>query len=441
MPKFTDMLLRRLKPGDARRALTEPGGLALRVSPGGAKVFYARYQLDGKPHWMRLGEYGSAYGLARAREDAARVIREAREARQGKGLNPAAVRRAEKAAAKVERLKNPTVTAFADVYLERYAKRHKATWKEDERILAADVLPLVGELKLAELRRAHVIAVLDRKVDAGRPKQAGEVLKIVRRMLNFAVERGELEHSPAALVKAPAKYTPRSRVLSGEEIAGLFRVLPGCGMHQGMKLAIELQLLTAQRPGAVRAARWSEIDRKARTWVIPASRMKRARRQASAEAAHLVPLSAEACVVLERAAELAGRSPHVFPGRDESKPWSPEAIDHEIHREGTLAKFKAEGVARWNLHDLRRTATTLMSELGIAPHIKDRVLGHLPQDVTGRHYDLHDYEREKREALEALATRIEEVKTRKRADVVPLSARSKARRRRGDDRRQSGRAG
>lgn len=188
-------------------------------------------------------------------------------------------------------------------------------------------------------------------------------------------------------------------------------------MHPGMKLAVELQLLTAQRPGAVRGALWAEIDRDAATWTIAPERMKRSLSGPWANLPHVVPLSREALAVLERAHALSGDSPFIFPGRDAKKPWSDTAIDHEIHRPQTLALLREQGVERFNLHDLRRTAATMMAKAGVAPHVLDRVLGHVPSGVTAEHYDLHQYLEEKREALGVLGARVAALRAGKPAKV------------------------
>jgi integrase len=409
---------------DARETRSEPGGLVARKGPQGA-AFYAQYTLDGRLRWVHLGAHKRDHAendgltLAQARAAAAARRVQVSEARHGRALDPAAERRAEKAAARVERLADPTTADFAALYIRRHAKPNKKTWAEDERILRADVLPLIGGLRFAALERKHYIAVLDRKVDAGFPKQAGEVLKVLRKMENLAVERGQIAESRIVGIKAPAKSPPRRRVLVSQEsseIGGLFRALEGCGMHPGMKLAIEFQLLTAQRPGAVNGALWDEV--KSGVWTVPAERMKRMRSSPWADLPNVVPLSEQALAVLEKARALSGDSEFVFPGRDAGKPWSDTAIDHEIHREQTLAKFREHGIERFNLHDLRRTATTIMARLGIAPHVLDRVLGHVPRGVTAEHYDLYEYSAEKRAALVALGASVARLKAGEPAEVV-----------------------
>jgi integrase len=414
-----------------RETRSEPGGLVARKGGRGA-AFYVAYTLDGKLRWAHLGSYKrhaadrDGLTLAQARAAAAQTRVQVGEARAGRALDPAAERRAEKAAARIDRLADPTVADFAALYIERHARPYKKSWREDARILRTDVLPYIGGLKFAALERKHYVAVMDGKVDAGRPKQAANVLKVMRRMENFAIERGQIGASRIVGIKPPAKSPPRRRVLVGEkgdEIGGLFRALEQCGMHPGMKLAIELQLLTAQRSGAVHGARWDEIDLERRTWTIPASRMKRALRSHWADLPNVVPLSRGALAILEQARALSGDSPYVFPGRNPGQPWSLTAIDHEIHRESTLAKLHEHGVARFNLHDLRRTATTLLAALGIAPHVVDRILGHVPHGVTAEHYDLYQYAAEKRAALDALGERVAALKAGKPAKIVSMARR------------------
>jgi integrase len=428
--RITDSWLR--APTSKREVRTAPGGLVARKGPRGA-VFYAQYMLDGRARHVKLGQYKrhsadrDGLSFAEAKAAAATTLSQADAARHGRALDPAAEARAEKAAARMERLVDPTLADFATVYIERYAKPRKKTWAEDDRILKRDVLPFIGALKLADLHRKHYVALLDRKVDAGVPKQAGELLKRLRKLENFAVERGQIPASRIAGVKAPAKSSPRRRVLvsdKGDEIGGLFRALEASGMHPGMPLALELQLLTAQRPGAVDGARWDEIDRKRGTWTVPAERMNRQRVSHWADLPNVVPLSAQALAVLERAQALSGDSPFVFPGRDPKKPWSETAIDHEIHRDTMLAKLREQGVGRFNRHDLRRSATTILAAAGIAPHVIDRVLGHVPSGITAEHYNIHSYDAEARAALDVLGARVAELKAgSKPAKVVAMKGR------------------
>jgi integrase len=80
---------------------------------------------------------------------------------------------------------------------------------------------------------------------------------------------------------------------------------------------------------------------------------------------------------------------------------------------------KVKPLPHWTLHDLRRTARTLMARAGVRPDISERVLGHVIQGVAAV-YDRHDYEAEKRDALEKLAGLVERIVNPPPANVVPM---------------------
>jgi len=167
---------------------------------------------------------------------------------------------------------------------------------------------------------------------------------------------------------------------------------------------------------------------------VPAERMKRQRGSQWERLTHVVPLSSQALEILDEAHRYSGDSPFVFPGRVTDRPWIATAIDHEIHRPQTLAKLREHGVERFNLHDLRRSAVTIMTAVGVTPHIVERVLGHVPSGVVAEHYDLYSYYPEMREALQMLGAAVDTLKAGKRikegiasARVVPLRSAHAAR--------------
>ena len=83
---------------------------------------------------------------------------------------------------------------------------------------------------------------------------------------------------------------------------------------------------------------------------------------------------------------------------------------------------KVEPIPNWTLHDLRRTAKTLMARAGVRPDISERVLGHVIPGVEGT-YDRHSYEDEKRDALEKLAAQIERILKHQPSDAAMLAER------------------
>ena len=222
------------------------------------------------------------------------------DARRGDAVDPAAQRDVKKAGAKL----GDTVSEFARLYLELYAKKKKRTWQTDQRILDVDVIPYIGSFKLTDLSRANVQAVLDRIDRRGAQNQAWQTLKVVRKMLNYAVSRGALAVNPAAGIEREATYTAKQRALSDKELEGLFQALPNIKMQGPLRDLLQFQLLTAVRPSEARMAQWTEIDLETLRWIIPGERMKNGQ-------PHLVPLTSPVVEILKR---MQGLGDYVFPG-------------------------------------------------------------------------------------------------------------------------------
>lgn len=405
--RFTDSFLKALKPTGERQVFKDSSGLYLRAGAAGGRSFYARYRLGQRERWMKLGEYPDL-SLTKAREELQKVMQRVKQARDGEAPDPAAA----KALERTERLAAPTVEEFVSEYVERYAKVRKKSWKEDKRQLDLDVVPVIGALKLRDVSKRHVLAIMDRIEKRGHPKQAGECLKVARRMFGFAIDRDLISANPCAGVKAPARYEPKDRVLSDEELSGLLKTLEAATFSTTIKDCLLFQALTAVRPTEAREARWDEIDEGRRLWTIPRTRTKMGR-------PHAVHLTDAAITILARVRDYSDGSGYVFPGQIEGKPLSELACARALARSRDL--LKEYDCALFSPHDLRRTAATKLAELGYGlavPHI----LGHQQRTVTRLHYDLYDYLGEKRAALEAWAAHIEAIRAGGIGVVIPLGA-------------------
>jgi hypothetical protein len=259
-------------------------GLYLRLYRD-SKVWTYRFQMDHKTSVLRLGTY-PVMTLAEARAAAA-----AAKTKVDEGTDPAAAAReaartAKEAAmrAEAEADRMPTVEGFAAAYIERYAKPNKRSWAEDERLLRHDVIPVLGAMKLDQVHRRDIIALLDGIRDRGKSVLANRVLAVTRRMFNFAIERGVLEHSPVLRVKASPE-APRERILSDGEICGLWEATgEGSRMAPATRLALRVLLLTGQREDEVCGMERSEVDLQDGLWTIPGSRVKN-------KMTHTVPLA------------------------------------------------------------------------------------------------------------------------------------------------------
>jgi integrase len=406
MARFTDKSIVALRPKTERYEIWEGGGFGVRVSPRGTKAWVWVYHFAGRPRRMTLGTY-PAIGLADARiklADARKLLE--------RGIDPGdrevQTRRAERAA--------QTLTELAEAYLEKWARPRKRSASEDERILRKDVIPAWGRRKAKDIARRDVIALLDGIVDRGSPVAANRTLAIVRRMFGWALSRDMIPANPCSAVKAPGKETRRDRVLNADEIAALWRSLdnPAIPISQPIRLALKLQLATAQRKGEVIDAEWSELDLDEGIWTIPGERAKNG-------LPHRVPLSTLALAVFDeiRAAVRDGRqSKWLFRSPRREGPITGPAVDHAMRD-----NRDALGTGDATPHDLRRTAASHMTSIGISRLVVSKILNHAEPGITAV-YDRHSYDREKRTALNAWGERLEEIigKGREPSKIVSLRA-------------------
>ena len=107
-----------------------------------------------------------------------------------------------------------TVEDLGKLYVEKYAQRNKRTWKEDERLLKVEVYPAIGRMKSIAVKRRDILDIIEAKAEAGYPAQSTQILAVVRKMFNWAVDSDYLETSPATGIRPRAKPVRRERVLS-----------------------------------------------------------------------------------------------------------------------------------------------------------------------------------------------------------------------------------
>lgn len=377
-------------------------GLSLRVSESGLKTWNVVFvrQSDDTKQRVKLGRYPEIT-LEKARTAALKMMTAIAE-----GGDPANDKKANRAAL--------TIEALGAIYLEKHAKRLKKTWAQDERILQVEVYPRIGKMKAAQVKRRDLLDIIEAKAEAGHIAQSTQILAVIRKLFNWAVDSDYLQTSPAAGVKPRGKSVSRDRVLSKEEIRLIWNSLPDAKLNGKTKAIIRLLFLTGQRSGEVSGMIRSEIDLNRPTWTIPGGRAKNGN-------PHVVPLSGVARKIVELALAEADENPDapLFTRTG-------EAIESNAIAKAVRLKLQVTDTA-WTAHDIRRTVATGLAELGIAPHIVEAVLNHVSgfkAGVAGT-YNRHLYEPEKRRALDIWAEHLQAVVSGKQAVVVPLARAAK----------------
>lgn len=372
--RLTDRSLRALKTEGQRVEVWDETlpGFGVRVSPTGRKVFIVRYRAGGKRRRVRVGRYPET-SLADARDRAKVLLGQVVG-----GDDPVRIHREGK-----------TFGELADIYLERYAKKNKRekSWREDERQLDKDVLPAWRDRPAGSIRRDDVHALLDTIADRA-PVQANRTRALLSKVFNFGIDRGLVESNPVQGISRPTKERPRRRTLSDDEIRTLWEAL--VDEPPLIAASFKLRLITAQCGGEVLSMRDEDIQ--GDEWLIPAEHFK-------SDRPHLVPLSPQALSVLDEIRPLSD-SPWVFPSRSKE--------GHIRWLSNATKRIRKRTGFHWTPHDLRRTAATNMTKMGVPRFVVGRVLGHAAHDVTGV-YDVYDYAAEKRDALERWGERLEEI--------------------------------
>lgn len=346
-------------------------GFGVKVSAGGSRQYVAQYRTpDGRTPRVTIGRVDTL-GLDDARKQARVILAKAQT-----GSDP----QAEKAEAR--RQAGITLGSVAVAYLAQARDRLKPrSYQEVERHLMKAWAPLAG-MPLNGIKRPDVAAQLNVIAQTGRVN-ANRARSALSGLYTWAVGEGTADSNPVIGTNKPADEKPRERFLSREEVRAVWNAC----RDDDHGVMVRLLLLTAQRRNEVGEMAESELDLDASMWTLPGARAKNGR-------THEIPLSPLAVQLLRDKPRLAGRSLVFGQGTGGFSGWSNS-------KERLDARVKAAGacLAPWTLHDLRRTATTLMAEhVGVQPHIVSAIKNHTPEGIA-RVYNLATYRAEKRDAL------------------------------------------
>lgn len=363
-----------------------PRGFLVRVTATGVRSFAIDYRAKGRQTRYTIGRWPDWSVL--------QAVREAKELRRriDRDENPADDRAPPPPAPKVK-----TVADVLDDFVERYERGRLRSLDDYESAYRRLVKPALGDVPIYELRRSQIVEMLDDVEDNHGPVQADRTLAYFRKALRWYATRGDEFTAPVVPGMARTKATDRARhrILSDDEIRAMW---PVCDTLGAFGALVKTLLLSGQRRGDVGGMRRDEIDDD--VWTIPRERYKTGRE-------HIVPLSAPALAIIE--AQRTGD--YVFAQRKGTR--------LTVYGEPKAKLDRLSGVTGWTLHDLRRTARTLMGKAGVRPDIAERVLGHVIHGVEGV-YDRHSYLNEKRDATERLAALIERIVSPPAGSVVGI---------------------
>jgi integrase len=425
---LTDAFARSVKPpASGRLEISDMrcAGLALRITPNGVKswAFRFRDRTTGRPGRATIGRYPTV-GLTAARASADAMRRDV-----AAGINPAARKQLDRATAAAK-----TFGALAERYLAEHARRHKRSYEADERNLRKHVLPRWQNRPYTSIKRGDVIELVESLVTGGTPTLANRLQSLISTVFTFALDAGLVEFNPCHRLRKRGVENVGRRVLSDDEIRLFWNGIVEPSPARGVGLGLRLALLTGARIGEVAGLARAELehltDASRSAWVIPGTRTKNGKD-------HLIPLPTLAReTILDLLAMLESGEQYLFPTRSVRRrgPIRPNSFSHGMASFGARLGGGGDAIRTWRAepptaHDLRRTVGTRLAELRIPKEIRDRVLNHIPADVGSRHYNLHDFADEKREALARWEAALAAILHGPSATVVPIVPVRKGRRR------------
>jgi integrase len=384
-----------LKPGQIIADDRLPG-FVVRCLPSGRLAYGYRFTKTDRRRWLAIG-----VGIP---PEAARKAAVAHAGAVAKDQDPMTAREQRRRRALTSR----TLDEVLDAYLKERVTGRLRTEREIASLFERHVRPVLGWRPVNEIRRLHIVELLDDIAADTSPRAADKTLGVLRTALNWHASRDDEFRSPivSGMARTSLKELSRDRILTDEEIRSVWAA---CNQVTPAAYAqiVRALLLSACRLNEVAGLSWREVE--VDKIIIPADRVK-------TKTEHVVPLTPEL------AAQLGERGTGFVFSADGGSPFSGFSKAKK-RLDGIIAAQRKrdwlEPMSAWRLHDLRRTARSLMSRAGVSSDIAERVLGHVMPGVRGV-YDRHAYAAEKHEALERLAALLTTVLNPPTDNVVRL---------------------
>jgi integrase len=365
-------------------------GFGVRVMATGRKSYFllARFPGQKNPTRRTIAPVGRIE-LSKARETARGWLSELVT-----GVDPA--KRAVEQALDIAQSASKSFESICTEFLEKHVRRQGLrSAKETARIINRELLPHWKERAFEDIRRSDVSALLD-QIQERAPVQADRTLAVISKMCNWYAARSDEYVSPIVrgMRRSDARSRKRVRILDASEI----RIFWGASSGQGVFGAfVQFALLTGQRRAKVSGLRWADIDTDG-IWHIPSEDGEKAN-------AKTLKLPAFALSVLD---SLRQPSTGDFVFSENGTASINGFSKSKMRLDCAMEELAGKPVPHWVVHDLRRTAKSLMAKCRVPRDISERVLGHAIPGVEGV-YDQYDYFDEKTEALEKLSAMVAEI--------------------------------
>jgi len=377
---MTDTAIKALKPKASRYTVSDEKGLVLEVFPTGGMLWHYRYRLNGKQERVTLGRYPAlSLKLARGQRDD-------RATQVALGQSPAQ----QKQLAKVAAADLTSVADFGERFFREIVAKDRKNVSIPRRYFDKSIVPAIGSKAVRDVTTEDVRAIIWKKKDEGFDAAAGEIRGVLKRLFDYAQTAGLATTNPvlALPMRHVHKAKSRERALSPDEVGAFLKAAFESNIRRQFKVGLHLILLTMVRKSELLLARWDCVDFEQAEWHIPAENSKTGK-------PHIVYLSRQSVALFKELQALAGGSALVLPGRGSlTKPFAHNAINTALK-----TALQGQAIPAFTVHDLRRTASTLLHENGWPSDVVEKALNHTIGGVRGV-YNRAEYASQRREMLQ-----------------------------------------
>jgi integrase len=401
MPILSESQVRQATPLDKPYKLYDSGGLYLKVSTSGAKLWRFKYRFGQAERLLALGKYPDV-SLKRAREkrdSARRLIAD--------GIDPAIQKQVQKIA---------LTNSFGEVALEWLENQRRAfapaTFAKAEWTIKDLLIPFIGKRPITELTHLELLNVFRRLEKRGRNETAHRTRQRCGQIFRYAIATGRATRDMTLDLRgalAPVVTKNHPALTDPDEIGQLLLAIDGYQGHPSTEVALKLAPLVFVRPGELRRAEWTEFDLEGAEWRIPAHKMKM-REQ------HIVPLARQAVELLRSLDPITNRQRYVFSClRGGDRPMSEVTLTAALRRMGYTGD-------QMTWHGFRTIASTSLNELGFNPDIIELQLAHAERNSVRAAYNRAQRLAERRKMMQEWADYIDRLRIEAKAAVCQTAA-------------------
>ncbi len=415
---LTDTELRKLRPKEKTFKVADRDGMYVTVSTAGTKSFRYDYRLNGRRETLTIGRYDDTAGAKHPRDPAELdfgMTVSLAEARSLLTLARRCVERGESPSrTKVEKRQEAADSLTFGRWAEKYfadkadpnngARLADSTLAMRRSVYKRYLEGPFGKLKLDEINPAQLMKHCESIREKGAAAPAVQVREIVLLVYRFAVSKDKslTVTNPAEAIRPSdiATFKARDRALNPTEIRRFLAALDTTATAATLRLALRFVMLTMVRKGEFVNATWGEVDFDNAVWTIPKERMKTGK-------PHVVYLSTQAQDVLVTFKTCFASSRYLHPGRyDMDTPISNATLNRVIEVAVEAIRAKGEDFQNFTVHDLRRTASSLLNEAGFNRDWIEKCLAHEEGSIRGV-YNKAEYGEQRRVMLQAWADMID----------------------------------